>query len=328
MFWSIAVLLAIGKQTPLVAFAARFYAQSFHQRSYQQIYLSDLHGKNRRQLTFDRSDKSDVRWVGKGKLAWLQTVPAQKNLGSLVEYDLAKGATRVVSTGFIYADEDWHETTQYSRGQAVYVQVPKPTICEPPSTDPSAKILAVTNGCLKAVPQLPKPANPWSGTCDGAELFKGAGLNVGYRDLDGTQETLQERSGGTCGGNAFELSYGGSWHTFRIPGPDLIWRSKTSADTCWVRTAAFASSAGSDIWIYALNLRTGEAKLIADDVLDVDFEADQPYWAASSNNKGTAQIGNHRVWARDLWVGDARTGRQWRIAQGAVYGESARIQPE
>ena len=105
-----------------------------------------------------------------------------------------------------------------------------------------------------------------------------------------------------------------------------VWDSKDGWK-CWFKVGSYAGSAGSDEWIYEVNWKKGTCLPIADMVLGIDFDPNQRYWSASSNNKGTTKLGKLVIWQRELWCGDEATGSQWRIAAGAVHGDGAVIQP-
>ncbi len=58
-----------------VAYTARFYYPPGGKRiSHQQVYLSDLRGHRRKQITFGAAECSQARWVGRNRLTWLKSV--------------------------------------------------------------------------------------------------------------------------------------------------------------------------------------------------------------------------------------------------------------
>lgn len=330
---------------PLVAFSCRFYYPGHAKRSVHQIYISDLHGGHRRQLTFDLSEKTQVRWVGKHALAWVKTkgiskhetelgyhmpehVPGQLEANNLVLNDLTTGRKRVVAHGK-FGMTSFRPDVTSSRG--------KPTFCDMGHASKAStgyrfpntyvyfsgfKIKRENDPSLQDFAALGMD----SGTDEFTTKGKGFSLKLDSRPQATADMFQYSRQGGvTMSQGAVYWSYHG--HKVKVPQiVDCTWDSPDHSK-CWFEVGSYAGSAGCDQWIYEIDWKSETCVLVADTVLDIDFDPTSRYWAASSNNKNGVDLGKLIVWARDLWCGDRITKKQWRIASGAVHGDSISVQP-
>ena len=336
-----AVILDTGSPSkPTLAIAARFYYPAGDSRtSYHQVYLCDIHGKNRRQLTHGETEHYGVYWIGRDKLAWIESTRVSKvetSIGfhddegaphKLVEYDINTRKSRTVAVGEINTGSDWREAVRYPRGQAVYQVYKTPSDL---MADENATLYAVKSGRLTQVKSA--PATLYKGRPDsennyGPErAFWQSGLEAKVVISDQIVKT-GFRGGGYEEGQATTVTWKGHTVTLPVSDIDFVWPSK-KRNVWWLKSGSYAGSAGSDMFVYEYNWKTHKTRLIANDVLSLDFEGDKRYWAASSNNKYVTNLGKLTVWQRELWAGDCTTGKQWRIAAGAVHGTDARVRPD
>ena len=112
-------------------------------------------------------------------------------------------------------------------------------------------------------------------------------------------------------------------------GPDVerVLPSRRNPNVSWCLTGSYAASAGSEEWIYRLNWKTDKAARVVNDLLDIDFQPDNRYYAGVTHDKTTRLLGRKRVWARDVVAGDTVTGKRWVVLGGLVHATSVSIQP-
>jgi hypothetical protein len=313
----IACFVGILSKPLMVAFSCRFYNQPGSDKtSYHQIYLSDVHGKDRKQLTFDRSEKLSVKWVGKTKLSWIQTFGVTKEetwngyhvplggreLRQLVLYDIPTKQRRVLHVGQYDSGVDLRGVQLHRRGRPFYVE----QLCGRKSQ------LEISNGklirCYHVRPNLQTDlqANP-------EEHWKNYAVEVKEKETLGS-ERLE-----------YEISRNGK--QFVVPGlVDYVWDSEDRTKI-WFQETDGGNSAGYSQSITEIDWKQGIARVIANDIFSIDFRPEEPYWASVSNQKCTFKLGSKWVWQSELWCGDVRTGKQWKIASDAVHGDSVSVQP-
>lgn len=87
-------------------------------------------------------------------------------------------------------------------------------------------------------------------------------------------------------------------------------------------------SGGSSEWIYSLDPGSARVRPIISDFDEIDFDPESRYWAGIQPFRPLVPYGKSRfVWANELWVGDVKNGKRWRIAQGLVHGTDIAIRP-
>lgn len=326
------------KLGPWVAMSCRIYYPPGDSRtSYHQIYVCDLHGGHRKQLTFDVAEHTDVRWVGDHTLAWVQTrgvTSHETEFGfhsppddgsrteqkDLVVLNLNTGKKHVVASGLLKATGvGRHGFVAYRRGEAVYVGSRSSGV-EDPSTE---KVYALNpqDGKPLKVPPAPKfDSNLLDAGESGSRWSR---LKLDCPPVDHGSMFEYEKSGAAEGDE--RVTFRG--HSVYVPAcPEYIWSTDTT-DGWFFLCGSYAGSGGCDEWIYLVDWRAGRCRCVANEVLNIDFDPDCRYWGARTNNKTTTDLGKKRVWSGDLWVGDVKTRKQWKITSGVVHGVDARIQP-
>ncbi len=64
--------VAFASPEPLLLFSARIYFPPGDKRmSHYQLYVSDLHGKHRRQLTHGNGEMQGMAWISRDAMAWM-----------------------------------------------------------------------------------------------------------------------------------------------------------------------------------------------------------------------------------------------------------------
>ena len=332
-------LSGFASANPLVAYSCRYYYPARSPKtSVHQVYVSDVYGGHRRQITFDKSEKTQVQWVGKHKLAWIESeglseretwygyhMPTKRESdiplpGKLVLYDLQTNRRKLIARGnFRGGSLNFFDTT-CPRGVAAYFQY---LVSAKGDTyqDRNIKLFLITAKSIKTTGKVTqveygRPTNPWSVLKLDKEP-QGSSKEFVYRD----------REGQSTGGDYITQNITMHGKTVFVPvDVDEVWKSNDNWKA-WFQIATRAGSAGSDEWIYEIDWKKGTSKVVVNEVLGIDFDSHARYWAAGSNNKSTTQLGKLMIWSGDLWCGDLRTGKQWRIAAGPVHGDCAAIQP-
>ena len=158
----------------------------------------------------------------------------------------------------------------------------------------------------------------WSGV-PAVQLLGRAG-----RDIQGSMT-----DGRMWGSEAPIFRRAGREHVFSIgPAIESVLPSRRDPNVSWCLTGIYTGSAGSDEWIYRLNWKTDKAARVVNDLLEIDFQPDDRYYAGVTQNKTTRPLGKKRVWARDVVAGDTRAGKRWIVLGGLVHATSVSIQPQ
>ena len=340
---SILSLAAYPAKTPLVAFSCRYYYPAATRKtSYHEVYISDVLGHHRRQLTFDKSENLEVRWAGRDKLAWVHVRGASKlpegayhipvplgagwaTKGDLVLFDLRTGRKRAVAHGVF----DLDQTVECPRGKPAY------HVLETSSTAGSSNLnggyyLFFSGTRARKETDAPKRL---SGFFDsGRRFFSGKGGGAILPGLDSKPQPAPDMTLHSNFDNNTEPVSAVYWtdrgHKVKVPDPlERGWYSRDHSKAWALYGQWGGDGAGSDV-IFEIDWKEEKCVAIADDVADEDFDPDSQFWAASSDPHGLANLGDLQVWARDLRIGDNATGKQCRIVSGAVHVDSVSVQPE
>ncbi|MBI1332741.1 MAG: hypothetical protein GC165_07660 [Armatimonadetes bacterium] len=332
MIASVGFALALGPSAPAIAYSCRYYyPDGDHRTSFHQIYICDLHGRHRQQITFDDSEKTSVNWVGTDKLAWLESngssigetwygyhMPTQSNTETplarrIILYDVKTKKRTIVAKGVFSPYSSTRDSITYEE----YEEHTTNDLLEHNILN-LWKISA--KGCTKSAAPKESDSGP-DGRNDGSfSMWKPVKLDYPPKAKDKMFEYHGRDGGGT---GAVSITRKG--HTLLVPGdPNKVWVKKDQSK-CWFMIGSYAGSAGCDEWLYEINWKTGKLSIVADDVLGIDFDPKYRYWVATSNNKTTTDLGQKKVWQDELWCGDTRNHRQWKIAGGLVHGDSISI---
>lgn len=331
---------SIPNANPLVAYSCRYYYPAGSPKtSVHQIYVSDVHGGHRRQVTFDLSEKTDVQWVGKHKLAWVESngiseseteygyhVPVDRETSirlpeKLITYDLRTDKRKIVARGSFRSAGLIRDNPLPIRGAATYTQH-KTTKKDDIYSDQELKTFVISSIATKVFRKPlgdsdEYPPHPWSVIkFDKEPVESNTMFNYHSRSHSGT--------GGGDGITRLVTLHG---RTVLVPlEVEKVWKSADNMK-CWFRIGSYAGSGGSSQWIYEIDWQKGTCVPVADEVYWIDFAPPSRFWSSASNGKATTQLGKIRIWQCELWCGDVKSGKQWRLAAGPVHGNNAAIQP-
>lgn len=108
--------------------------------------------------------------------------------------------------------------------------------------------------------------------------------------------------------------------------PGNLFRGKNGC--AYLMTWSGGASAGSTEWVYSFDPTNAKLRPIISNIDRIDFDPNSRYWAGLQPGRPLVPYGKSRhVWANDIWVGDVKTGKRWRIAKGLVHGSGAAIRP-
>jgi hypothetical protein len=328
---SIAIAVALAgslKPKPLVAFSCRYY--KLQGRSFHQIYIANVDGSQLRQITFGESEKTDVAWVGRNKISWIQSIgvssretyngyhtPTDKQLNPLeswlVIYNLDTGKQEIVDTGIFDAAPQPNGQANFQRGTGVYRKYA-------PNRTPQYLELNDQISLFKVnQPETPygeiDTGNPWASL-----------------PLDQVPQAVEEEfvfrplSGETYRTESVVISNRGK--SVRVPSDvDFVWATDDPHRN-WFSVSWPSGSGGSKEWIFEIDWKRERVRPIIRGLLGIDFDPSYEFWASSSPNKDRTRIGTSWVWQRELWCGRTAGDGLWRIASGAVHGDSISVQPE
>lgn len=324
---SFAIAGGAGPRVPMVACTARIYYLAGDRRiSRHQVYVSGLDGSHRKRLSSNFVDCDGVRWIGDHRLAWIEYQPGKEDcIGfrgdetkprRLVTLDMSTGHRRVIATGNIEIwRNSWTTSMGWRRGEGIFT---KATETFRINSDGVRTRFVEEDNVSQNEDEDVERAWSWPGQPSVELLF-----------VTGPTVVVHDSGGGTGKGGAPIFRRAGQKHTFAIGGQVVkLLPSRKDRDTMWCLSGSYAGSAGSHELIYRMDWKTDQAKCAVDDLLDIDFQADNRYYAGITWNKDTRPLGKKRVWARDVVAGDTRTGMRWIVLGGLVHATSVSIQPE
>jgi hypothetical protein len=299
----LAAIIAVSAFAPVpqVAFTARFYYPPDDWRiSHSQLYVCDLHGRTRKELTSGDHEASDVWWLGDYAVTWVD----RTNAGcSLMKIDLRTSKRSALARGQEIArcDLDVPGGPLPVRGQPIY------------SIDGDLK--RVTEKGLMDVKVARSPSDLGAGVVDqGHEIAK----ELTVKMSDGTSTKIYPSIVGR----------GGKRHELAVPG--IIRRILPMADpnVGWVYSNMVAASAGSTAYVQRVDWSTGALTTLIDDLFGVDFQPNSRYWAAIDAGRPMSPYGpTKKVYTAAAWVGDVKTGKRWKVADGLVLTSSISLRP-
>lgn len=107
------------------------------------------------------------------------------------------------------------------------------------------------------------------------------------------------------------ISVDGAWYYF-LPG--------SNENQVWLYSGEIAASAGNYLNVYSIDLLKGKASPVLQGFSEIDFSPKSQYWAAIEGGRPLSPYGpNRRVWTNELFAGDLRTGKSWKVARGLVH---------
>lgn len=328
------------KGYPEIAYSARYYYPAgVAKTSYHQVYLSDLHGGHRRQLTSDAREKFDVHWLTYNRLAWVQTkgisnsetwlgshVPMVKGSDSvplpmeLIEFDITTGKKQIVDSGQFRFTPD-----PEAKAQRVYKYKES---FDPPHNALIETFQAsyeVVKGHLRKCLKSNKAEFDQLGFKASEDIFSLLGQGFISEEVQVPMIYVgRDRREGT--GMQTQLKRNGRVYKLPFSMFDKAWLSPDERRV-YFRYTSHAGSAGNTGYAWKLDLFSGISKLIANEVQEVEFDSNRRFWVGRGNNKETRKLGRIQVWTTDIHAGDSRISEQWKVTDGAVHADSVALRP-
>jgi hypothetical protein len=296
-----------------VAFIARFYNKPTDKRiSKEQVYVCDITGKHRKQLTKDGSQRESVRWVSSTKLAWTEWREADSRL---VLFDLDSDKSRVLL-----------RTTSKSRIDRVSWS----SVDARPVFLVDDKIAFVeANGSIEwsqpikyEVGGLPHGVSKWQ--IPGQPEVQ----HLGWIGADGKIVPDQPQNQDLV---TRVLSRGDKQVQVVLPaaafGIDLY--PGFGKDTVWIVASEGGGSAGSCETMSQIDWATGKSRTVLSDLCSILLSTNERYWVALAPWRNLSKYGKDKqVWTKSAYAGDLKTGTRWTIATGLVNVMDIALRPE
>lgn len=263
-----------------VAYSARYYSPATSKvKSSYQVYVCDLDGQRRRQISVGAKDCGGVRWTGQHSLAWI-VQGASPELWTITDIDSGKPKL-LKRAKSIYAEQF------FSTGSAVY--------------NIDGKRMALTDGVLSPAKPASDPPKEQSFAKPGAgkvTIRLGQGVwdwSMVVQPSQGVPITTRHSDDNLTFIQAQQLK----------PSDDLI-----------VVTFAGNSTTRGSFSVGRLDWTTGNLDALAWGS-DVDFRPNRALWAGVSP-RDLAPLGKGEVWVSEATVADWRTGRIYWKGKGMV----------
>jgi hypothetical protein len=296
-------LLALAALSPIsgdpqVAFVARYYYPYPDKRiSAHQVYVTDIDGNNRKQLTTGKPSPEQLSWVGANVVCWIERFGRDKD--ELVHYNLQTKTKKVLlrrnGTLTLIGRYDLFKNggfPEYDDGVTRY-QVTES------GAKPVGKSVEIewTRGREKASWNLPgEPAIRF----------------IGYEE-DEVAESA-------------EFPYNDYLYAFERDGRQYKWRLEGAANdfypgakpgTAYLHSIEGGASAGTWECFYLVNWGSGEIRTLISDACYIAIRKGTRYWSGLEAGRTLSPYGPKKnVWTCEAYVGDIESGKQWAIVSG------------
>jgi hypothetical protein len=278
---------------PMLAFSARIYYPPGDKRiSHSQLFLSDLHGGHRRQLTHGGSDVGLVRWIAKGQLAWAD------------DKHLYTSALKPFRPKIVSVPMDAEILDNTPRGTVVFRRL--------------ERAYQVTS---KGVTE--SDISKWRGVVP---------IDRGFKDNTATYDMPGGKSLGIAENDKdFTVKYGEQQFKMSSDDNLYLFPAMVRNQTLYMRgqTVAGASHGRNDT-IYAIEIPTLKQTKIVGDLANLDYSPESAYYAGlSDGGSGTTPYGPKKVvWSSSVYAGDLKSGKRWLVLGGIVLAGSVSVSPE
>ena len=264
-----------------IAYSARFYKTS-GPKTYVQVYVTDLTGKQRKAITNVKADCGAVRWTGGSTLAWVQEKGEQSELWVTT---LGGKVKKLKTAGSIYAIQS---VDRDQAGGAVY------------SIDNQNYTLVGSS--LKVLPAMGKP--------DQAVLS--------FTGPDGAKATI-DRSKGNFDWTLTVVRDGKSTvETHHEDNVNFVRAYPQQPDgSVYLVTFSGNSTTGGAWMVDKINWATGKPQQVASGT-DLDFRLSRDLWA-SVTPRDLSPFGKGEVWSSQAYVGSRKTRAKAALGSGLVY---------
>ena len=264
-----------------IAYSARFYKSS-GPKTYVQVYVTDLPGKQRKAITSVKTDCGAVRWTGDSTLAWVQEKGEQSELWVTT---LGGKPKKLKTAGSIYAVQS---VDRDQAGGAVY------------SIDNQNYTLVGSS--LKVLPAMGKP--------DQAVLsFTGPG---------GAKVTIDRSKGNYDWSLTFTHDGKTQVTTHSEDNVNFVRAYPQQPDgSLYIVTFSGNSTTGGAWMVDKVNWTTGKLQQVASGT-DLDFRLSRDLWACVTP-RDLSPFGKGEVWSSQAYVGSRKTGAKASLGSGLVY---------
>ena len=283
------LLLALSSPWQVVYVARVYYPAGDRRTSHHQVYLSDLHGGHRRQVTTGVQECAVVRWLDPSTIAWTRLD------GTLWRMRVDGGRPKL-----------WRRTKAELASVSIGEGLRTPGHPVLPLDRPYRYIAG------KLVPFTAK-TGWWVGAARGTHLTYRPGT------LKDDAETYGELSVPPDGRPLLPLDDG-------LVQPVTAW-SGPGPDDRWVLFGTSMSSRGEYHDLVRYDRKTGKVLWHRGEIGDLDFRPDRTLYARR-NSRSVEPFGELQVWTAPIFVGDWKTGREWRLPLGTAEGWSVSLRPE
>jgi len=283
-----------------VAFVARYYYPYPDKRiSTHQVYVSEIDGRNRQQLTTGTPAPEQLAWVGEHMLCWIENIGHKKD--QLVLYNLRTKTRRVLvssrNTLQLVGQSDLYRKSQlpeYDDGVTRY------RINEfGANFIGKSKEIKWTRGVESPSWQLP-----------GEPLIRFVGYEV---------DDIANRA---------QFPYNDFLYTFERESRRYEWRLEGAANqfypgskpgTAYLHSIDGGASAGTWECFYEVNWGSGDIRCLISDVYMISLRKGEDHWSGLESGRTLSPYGHEKnVWTCEAYVGNLSTGKQWAIASGLV----------
>ncbi|MBX7135240.1 MAG: hypothetical protein K1X67_21435 [Fimbriimonadaceae bacterium] len=264
-----------------IAYSARYYSKS-GAKTYAQVYVADITGKQRKAITRARTDCGAVRWTDASTLAWVQENGEKSELWVA---PLGGKAKKLKTAGSIYAMQS---VDRDQTGGAVY------------SIDNQSYTL--NGSSLKVLPAMGKPEQQvltFSGP-EGAKLV----IDRSKGNFDWTATFTKE-------GKSLVTQHSEDNVNFVRAYP------QQPDGSVYVVTFSGNSTTGGAWMVDSVDWSTGKLITVASGT-DLDFRLSRDLWA-SVTPRDLSPLGKGEVWTSQAYVGSRKTGAKASLGSGLVY---------
>jgi hypothetical protein len=278
-----------------IAYTARYYYPPGDGRiSHYQVYVCDLDGENKRQITTGTFDCHTVRWTGPDSLAWVVHGRKESELWSTTTPG-AKKPTLLKTAGSIYGIEavlsDAASGAEFAIDERRY---------------------SLHKGKLRAIGATPTP-KPGVFALEGPKPPAKARVEV-VNDLGDFKLLVT-----TLAGKPSAKDHLGDNCTF------VRTFSKRAGGEFLIATYYGNSTLRGTTMVERINWQTGELEGVAFGS-DLDFRPDRALWAGVTT-RDLVDYENVTIWTSDATVGNWKTGERASLAKGLVDFTSISIWP-
>jgi len=287
----------------MLAYVARvYYPPGDRRKSHQQLYISDLDGHHRRQLTHGPKDVDEVQWDGSGALVWWDST--YDNRAATYRYTVYESHLRPFRPRLVCRLESDPGTraSGYRRGVSVL--------------DLDSGTWLIHDGHASPVKdaELGTALNAWRND-DGDRWGFGTGRRIDVK-------LGQEATTVSQGTRSWTLPILSGGLGFYLPDIDR-------GDTILLLGYLLGAYHSNEDHFYSLDWATGKTTELVGGLGCMDFDVDSPYYAGTSfAGRGLIPYGRGRnVWGAKLYAGDWKTGKRWLVLGGRVYVTSVAVQP-